>query len=378
MYITYDTTVSVVNTAIVDNVASVAVNSEDAASGGGIYVYYSTMTLTCVTIAGNMADSGAGLYAYGLSSSKPTNIALRNIIAAQNADSFGSAADIAVKNAAYVTFSGSNVLSGYDGWINVDNAHTYQTAKPLFADPPAGDYSLAEGSQAINQGNNRYIFYDDGTEIVYDLSSGTRVVSRIVDLGAYEYQAESPNVPDAPKGLSVSSYGANRHRLDWLEVPGATSYVAEWSTDQLTWIEVFSNATSVVISGLDYGARVYYRVKAQADGHIDSDYSDKVAQIVCPMDIDGDGDISNGDRALLFSAWLTDDTDENWDPRCDINGDSDVTGADRALLSLNWLKEAGDDDLIYPAPLAESVLSDAAFDSVSLDDNFLKVDLDIF
>jgi hypothetical protein len=96
------------------------------------------------------------------------------------------------------------------------------------------------------------------------------------------------------------------------------------------------------------------------------------------MDIDGDGDISNGDRALLFSAWLTDDTDENWDPRCDINGDSDVTGADRALLSLNWLKEAGDDDLIYPAPLAESVLSDAAFDSVSLDDNFLKVDLDIF
>ena len=118
------------------------------------------------------------VFAYGLSSSKPTNIALRNIIAAQNADSFGSAADIAGENAAYVTFSGNvtMVLSGY-GWINVDNAHTYQTAKPLLPILRRETIPSQKVPRLSIKANNRYIFYDDGTEIVYDLSSGTRVVS---------------------------------------------------------------------------------------------------------------------------------------------------------------------------------------------------------
>ena len=56
----------------------------------------------------------------------------------------------------------------------------------------------------------------------------------------------------------------------------------------------------------------------------------------------------------------------------DINADGDVSNADRALLSNNWLGEVGDDDLIYPQPLAADIVF-AGFESADL-----ETDLDVF
>ena len=375
VYITYGSSVSVVNTAVVGNTAAVSANSEDFACGGGIYAYYSAVTIASATIAGNTADSGAGLYVCGLSATRQASVTFRNAIVALNATFEGSAADIEVKNAASVTLNGSNILSGYESWSGVEKAYLYNPAEPLFTDPVSGDYSLAAGSQAINIGNNLYIRYADGSRITNDLLGGMRVVSMIVDLGAYEYQSELPDVLDTPENTAVSSYGANRHQVRWSAVENAENYVVQWSTDQSVWTAVSSSTASAVITGLIYGDQVYYRVKAQADGYADSDYSNPVSLNVCPMDINGDGDISSGDRALLAAAWLSEEGDDNWDPRCDIDGDGDVSGADRALLAINWLKEAGDDDLVYPPML---IAQNAAFESSSFNDVFLKSDLDIF
>ena len=377
VYITYDSLVSIANSAIVENVASVTVNSQDATCGGGIYAHYSPMTLVSVTIAGNTADSGAGIYAYGLSfsSSKPTIVALYNTIVALNTASAGIPADVGIKNPGYLIFEGANVLSGFESWGSVENAFTYNSAKPLFTDPMSGDYSLATASQAIDIGNNVYAFYGDGSEIKYDLSGGSRVVSRIIDLGAYEYQSELPDVLDTPEKTKASSYGVNRHQVTWAAVDHAEKYVVRWSVDRTVWNEVSCENNSVVITGLMYGSEVCYRVKAVAEGYADSDYSEIVSLNVCPMDINGDGDISNVDYVMMAHAWLTEEGDSDWDPRCDINGDGNISGADRVLLAVNWLKEVGDDDLVYP-PV--QIALDAAFESGSFDDDFLKFDLDIF
>ena len=781
VYITYDSSVSIVNSAIVGNTVSVSANSEDLACGGGIYAYNSTMTFANVTIAGNTADSGAGLYAYGLSSTKRTTLTFRNSIIALNTTS-----DIEVKNAGYVSLNGSNILSGYTEWTDVEKAYTYDSAKPLFNDPASGDYSLAAGSQAVDVGNNRYIFYADGSEITEDLAGGTRVISGIVDLGAYEYDPtpyvecsiedysgvydgishtiavegvqdgdevsysvngtdysknivsfadageytvyvkveregyyaylgsgtvsisqavltisgttvadkvydgettatitagtlagvvggdavvvtpsgafpsadvgsyEVPvsytisgdsaanyiapvsesivakitpasitgiafesaervysastesitvsgaleddtvlystdgvtytvDVPEytnvgeytvyakvqranyadwtgiavlkitpatitaiatakdktydggvtaetdvtfsgvlglddvtltvygvfddssAQTGKTVSltytlggtqkdnyvvsgnatttaaigrrqltisgttvadkeydgtttaeitvgtldnvvdgdvvtvaaagefpsanigfyvvtvsytisgdaaanyiappaetfsasiteiqyvqldqpvirtgmpgifvSYGANRHRIQWTEVAHASGYELQYSVGGNNWISVQTNETSAVISGLKYGDLMSYRVRALGeDRYTDSEWSERKSFNVCPMDINGDGEITAADRVILAKAWLSEEGDENWDPSCDIDGNGDITGTDRAMLGQNWLKEVGDDDLVYPRPRA----ADAAFGSGLFDDDFLDDDLDIF
>lgn len=58
----------------------------------------------------------------------------------------------------------------------------------------------------------------------------------------------------------------------------------------------------------------------------DSEFSDVKSFVVCPMDIDVDGEVS---------------------------------GLDRSFLTRNWLCEVGEDKLTYPKPLANA-LADAA------------------
>ena len=90
------------------------------------------------------------------------------------------------------------------------------------------------------------------------------------------------------------------------------------------------------------------------------------------MDVNGDGDITGGDRGILAFCWLAEEGDDDYIPAADINGDGDVTGGDRAFLSQNWLGESGDDDLIYPTARAADTVF-AEFTSADL-----TVDLGVF
>ena len=81
-------------------------------------------------------------------------------------------------------------MSSFTDWTSGERNLVYDAAQPLFTDAANGDYTLADGSQAINRGNNQYV---DATTTV-DLAGNARIVGGTVDLGAYEYQTASSAV----------------------------------------------------------------------------------------------------------------------------------------------------------------------------------------
>ena len=135
----------------------------------------------------------------------------------------------------------------------------------------------------------------------------------------------------------------------------------QYSTDGgSTWSRTISaSGLSAVITGLTYGADVTYRVRALGEGsYTDSDWSRTKTFNVCPMDIDGNGDISGSDRTLLGKSWMAEEGDDDYQYYADIDGNDEVSGSDRTFMGRNWMKEEGDDDLVYPRALRAA---DAAF-----------------
>jgi hypothetical protein len=179
-----------------------------------------------------------------------------------------------------------------------------------------------------------------------------------------------PTIKTGLHGVYVSG-GTNRHLLTWGAVANASSYELAWSSDGSTWNTLETEELSATITGLTYGISESYKVRALGTGaYATSDWSGVKSFLVCPVDIDGDGDITGGDRALLYNYWLSSEEDDGFLVACDINGDGDITGGDRAFLSLNWLFSVEDDadDFVYPQAGA-SLLEHAVFHSLS-DTNF--------
>ena len=123
----------------------------------------------------------------------------------------------------------------------------------LVANAAEGDYSLADGSQALNLGNNEYVSTD------VDLAGNARIIGGTVDLGAYERQNEASS-------LTVSSYNATTRQavLIWDANPDATTYKLQISKDGgATWTNYktgLSTRTATVNGlyvGKTYGFRVY-------------------------------------------------------------------------------------------------------------------------
>ena len=332
--------------------------------GGGIYVGASNKTsqMTNTTVAENTAKLGGGIYY-----AEDLNC-YNSIIARNTASSAGD--DIYVQRG---TTGGFYTLSGYTDWEVSDTPYVYDPSKPLFTDAAGGDFTLPEDSQAVDIGNNDY------APSSYDLRHFDRIYNGTIDLGAYEYQPqaieqlETPTITTGTLWAYVS-YGANRHLIVWESVENASGYELAYSADGNNWVSIETAETSEIITGLSYGDDMTYRVRALGDGtnYTDSDWSVSKTFNVCPMDINGDSDISGGDRTLLASAWLAEEGEEEYRYYSDINGDGDIGGADRAFLANNWLDEAGDDDLLYPpAKLADTFFAD--FASAGID-----VNLDVF
>ena len=338
----------------------IAGNASD--SGGGIYHSSGSLTVTNCTVAGNTAENyGGGIFALFLS---PSDISIRNSVIVRNTAA-GTENDIQT-NSLGAVLRACNTLSSYTGWTEPENCLEYDPSLPLCADAENGDYTLAAGSQAINAGNNGFAAAET------DLAGNPRIVGGIVDLGAYEYQGDGPEQLAAPEitagdnGVYVS-YGANRHRLAWTAVENASGYELQYSADGSRWITVSAADTAAVVAGLTYGQDVRYRVRALGDGdsHTDSDWSAVRTFNVCPMDVNGDGDIGGLDRNILAASWGCEEGEGEYRYCADINADGDVGGLDRNFLGVNWGAEAGGADLTYPRPLAAAVF--AAYESGGLE-----------
>ena len=59
-----------------------------------------------------------------------------------------------------------------------------KTSDPLFRATNLQDYAILSGSPGVNAGTNQSWI----TESSLDLAGRTRIITRIVDMGAYEYQ----------------------------------------------------------------------------------------------------------------------------------------------------------------------------------------------
>ena len=150
--------------------------------GGGIYCStFSTATITNCTITGNSAGDGGGIYLRFSSGS----VTLTNCILWSNApDQISDLSGHSV-----VTFS--NVQGCWPGSIDAD---------PLFVDPDNDDYHISAGSPCIDAADNTAV----PTGIDTDLDGNPRFVDDpgtmdtgngkppIVDMGAYEFQGETP------------------------------------------------------------------------------------------------------------------------------------------------------------------------------------------
>ena len=326
-------------------------NSAD--SGGGIYHSSGTLTLTNCTVSGNSAGKyGGGIFTLFLSTS---DISIRNSVIARN--TAANDGNDVYKSSLSAVLRAGNTLSSYTDWTESENCLEYDPNLPLFTDAEDGDYTLATGSQAINAGNNDYVTAET------DLAGDPRIVGGIVDLGAYEYQEfgpeqlATPEITTGKAGVYVSA-GANRHQIRWNGFENVSGYELQYSAGGSPWTTVFASVPVAVVTGLTYGQDVKYRVRALGDGisYTDSHWSAVKVFRVCPMDINGDGDISGGDRTLLAQAWLIEEGEEGYRNCCDINGDGDVGGSDRVYLSSNWLMDPEKDELLYPVPLAAEVI----------------------
>ena len=310
-------------------------------NAGTMMVTGSTFTLNRATGRGGGAILNAGI------------LELTNTILAANMTD-GSYADIYPYQG---TVSGSRNLSSFTDWTS-GTGNILWNGFSLFENPDQGDFTPLSDSQAVDAGANELVVTET------DLAGNRRIDNAIVDIGAYEYahtetiRLDSPTITSGKPGILVS-YGANRHKIVWTPSENAAGYELSYSEDDgINWTTVRTDNLSVIVTSLSYGADVMYRVRALGEGlYADSDWSPAQTFNVCPMDINGDGDISGGDRAFLAAAWLSEEGGENWDPASDVNGDGDVSSGDRVFLSANWLNEVGNDDLIYPAARA----ADAVF-----------------
>ena len=118
----------------------------------------------------------------------PGKMTLRNTIVVLNTAS-SSGADIN-RTGSGTTINACNALSSYSAWSNASADgvvnYVYDETLPLFKDAANGDYTLADGSQAINKGNDAYAVDANGQKLTLDATGKPRF-NGTVDLGAYEY-----------------------------------------------------------------------------------------------------------------------------------------------------------------------------------------------
>ncbi|MBQ4194803.1 MAG: fibronectin type III domain-containing protein, partial [Thermoguttaceae bacterium] len=264
------------------NVSNATFRNNTAAYGGAFDLSSSALTLSNSTLTRNTALNASVFYLtsanvrvfnatiYGNSASNSSSnrtifvsanshLDLHNTIVAGN-----SGADV-YKSDVRSVVSAYNVLSSYKGWTNADAiVFAYDSSKPLFTNAAQDDYTLAPGSQAINMGDDVYVYAEK------DLAGNARVSFDAVDLGAYEYG----NQLEAPK-IKSSSSTHNTITVSWNAIANATGYVVAYkSPTDSAYIEAPATAeTSFTINNLAPETEYKIKVLAKGDG---IDYSDSL------------------------------------------------------------------------------------------------------
>ncbi|WP_293298729.1 T9SS type A sorting domain-containing protein [Pedobacter sp. UBA4863] len=183
------------NVSITGNSATLAATG---AGGGGIFNENANLKLTNVLIANNSSSAKAGGFRNLSGNPVLTNVTLANNTATTNYTAIEIAGGTPQINntVIYGTISGTytaeySLVQGNAGGTNGNLNGTTILADAVFKNAPGGDYTLKDGSPAINVGNSvLYAGLDDNTT---DLAGKVRLMGTAIDLGAYEYFEISPD-----------------------------------------------------------------------------------------------------------------------------------------------------------------------------------------
>ncbi|WP_183906794.1 choice-of-anchor Q domain-containing protein [Rufibacter immobilis] len=209
---------------------NVLISGNLSANGaGGIYTRDSQPILTNVTIAGNKAKyEGAGIYQSG------GPVAIRNSILHGNSSGYG-------ESGLYI-YSGTAQVSHslVQGRTDTANGNIPGATSPLFASPlspglsAAGNYSLQPLSPAIDAGDNGYLMPGLAT----DLAGHGRLSNNLVDMGAFEWQANDP-LPVKLIQFTAQVQGG-RTKLTWQTAAEINSkeFILYRSTDGRQFVEM--------------------------------------------------------------------------------------------------------------------------------------------
>ncbi|MBQ2850476.1 MAG: hypothetical protein IJE77_08335, partial [Thermoguttaceae bacterium] len=249
--------------------ANVLIAGNSGSYGGAFYGEAGTATFVNATLTGNSATkNGGGIYEYSASTT------LCNAIVAQNAPN-----DVRIASKASIV--GRNSLSSFTAWNAGEKNYVYNASLPLFVDAANGDYALADGSQAINKGNDAYAVDAEGNALQTDLAGRARLVGA-VDLGAYEYRAlETPSLVVTTNLDVVDAYD------DKISLREAIRYAASNATlgDAITFAPSLKGATiklagerlEISQAGLTVDATSLYDATTQKPGvTVDADGKSRV------------------------------------------------------------------------------------------------------
>ena len=186
---------------------NVTISGNHATNGGGMYNFDFSPVLTNVTISGNHAtNEGGGMYNYSLPQIRNSIIwgntagTGDNVYNASNSNSNNKNKNNSNNISILPTFTCSLVQGGSSGWtaFGINNGNNIDD-DPKFVSPvaassaptTAGDYRLQAGSPAIDAGNRSYFTggnTPDLSGIKTGLDGNSRIMGGSIDIGAYEYQ----------------------------------------------------------------------------------------------------------------------------------------------------------------------------------------------
>ena len=203
---------------------------------GGIYNDEGFLTIINCTITGNSYSSN---YGYGGGIYNDGDLTIYNSIVAGNTAYYG--ADI--YNGA--TISGSHNLIGNGNGSSLTNGSSNNivgaTANSIFVNMAQGNYRLADGSPAIDKGNDTLI----PAGITTDLDGNRRIHGTAVDIGAYEYG--STPLEDVYNAIDKARYDAA------IANNGLTEEQATWDKINGEWRLIEINAAESSLYGkLDF------------------------------------------------------------------------------------------------------------------------------
>ncbi|TDQ79098.1 MBG domain-containing protein [Sphingobacterium yanglingense] len=295
--------------------------------GGGVFSRMeSKPKMVNVTIAGNTASAGAGIY-------QENNLAeVGNSIIFNNKSPGGRDLNVPETNNVRINFYNS-LIGGASGWINgwgADLGGNIATLTDPFVASMTEDYRLKKSGGAIDGGKNA-LYTDAGGNLADDLDiAGTpRLYGGIIDMGAYEYK-EISVLPDENNILYVCKdiIGGNQSGDSWANAIPELADALKWAHEN-KGNGLWSEAAPLKIYVAKGTYKPMYTPEDGKDFSADAQYArNRTFLMVKNVQLYGGFDPANGKTALTDRI-LPGKDGANPDGTIltgDLNGD-DVVGA---------------------------------------------------